>query len=110
MTLPPPLTPGDLLAAYAIVHVRARTAPDLQGLAQRLIRPEFWPTGSPTTPTSATSAAARALDRERARTARLLTLLEYRNRAIDDLRAEWVPPTDTDHDIARRRAALWEAP
>ena len=37
MTLPPPLTPGDLLAAYAIVHVRAHTAPYLQGLAQRLL-------------------------------------------------------------------------
>ena len=37
MTLPPPLTPGDLLAAYAIMHGRARTAPNLQGLAQRLL-------------------------------------------------------------------------
>ena len=37
MTLPPPLTPGDLLAAYAIVHVQARTSTHPQGLAQRLL-------------------------------------------------------------------------
>ena len=51
MTLPPPLTPGDLLAAYAIVHVRARTAPDLQGHWASRARP-----GAPGRPVAADQA------------------------------------------------------